>query len=240
MQCAPAEFLVGLASLAPSHFHQSQAREKHLKNSSGKKPESPPKDIHGHTATLLIKQISTTAPLAPFRVGGLAREAQAWRFPPAPAHQATTTRPQQHHFFLLCNSNSGTRWASPSITNTTTHKPQSVTMRRITKLSFTLGVLAVASFLAPGKSMSLSEAKRRVLVGVLACSLLLPLPPCVCAPRTCTSPYNHNQPLHIIGHAVFGLSGCERGSVSLNLPFLPREPSARPMTVMNQDTPPRA
>lgn len=52
-------------------------------------------------------------------------------------------------------------------------------MRRITKLGLTLGVLAVASFLAPGKSPCLFlEAKRSA---VCACVSAPPsLPPCVC------------------------------------------------------------
>jgi len=55
-------------------------------------------------------------------------------------------------------------------------------MRRITKLGLTLGVLAVASFLAPGKSrVSLSFSKQSVVWVVCACLLSsLPLPPCAC------------------------------------------------------------
>ncbi len=80
-------------------------------------------------------------------------------------------------------------------------------MRRITKLGLTLGVLAVASFLAPGKSYVYSAQKRSVVCGV--CLHLLCLPPpsmcmCIHVDKTLWQ-CNPQLALFTISHASLGL-----------------------------------
>jgi len=110
--------------------------------------------------------------------------------------------------------------------NRTHTKLQSVTMRRITKLGLTLGVLAAASFLAPGKSKRLSPSEAKRLVGVwggLPSSLLLPSSLYMCAlghaPRPCTHPQAAGG--HHLACCPRFVWVCERGPVSLNLPSFP-------------------